>query len=163
MTEIGDGVYQTSFDATESGVWTVILTGDTSGKSFRFTWTIADALDPSLLHSAPISTAMSLIQGDDYLTADGRAFIFSLDNVSDLTGAAVTLSIVSHQTTITASGTVTNPGAATQTVTVELTKTQTAQLPHGAQRCDYDLSATLASGHVETLAQSTVAVTKDRP
>ena len=159
ITEVGSGTYTCAFTPHFSGIWTTTITGDTSGEVFIGSWEILDSLVTSLLHTEPVTDNMQIYQGDDYQSAEGRQYQWSLDNIVDLTGATVTLTLTAHSGPITATGSVINPGASTQTIVVELTAEQTAQLRTQGGR--YDLSAVLANGHEVTLARGWTTVTED--
>ena len=83
-------------------------------------------------------------QGYDYYAADGRALNWADDTPAtwpDLSGAAAKF----YCGRLVAPGTISNP-AGPATVTVELSRTQTAALPIGKHPFHVDLS--LANGHV---------------
>ena len=102
-------------------------------------------------------TSISIIRGDDYRNADGRALTFSGATWPTLTGGAVALIVDVNGTPTSYAGVIT--GA--QSCYVELTDTQTALLTPGAY--DYDLQATLAGvdGSVITLVQGLLLVSAD--
>lgn len=87
-----------------------------------------------------------IVQGDDYLSIDGRAIVSAIDGAPDLTDATVTLR-VSSGLDVEASSV--DAGGETQTVTIEMTSEQTAALAamaHGVW-----LVAELAGGSIVTL------------
>ncbi len=103
--------------------------------------------------TSPVATGgrLEIIQGDDYLHADGRALVFTGDTADiwpDLTGATVVLATDST-VPIAGTGTVVTP-TGTQVVRIEIVSTETAKLEQGTL-CNYAVTATLASGHVVTL------------
>ena len=102
-------------------------------------------------------TSISIIRGDDYLSADGRALTFGGATWPTLTGGTVALIMDINGTPTSYAGVIT--GA--QSCYVELTDTQTALLTPGAY--DYDLQATLAGvdGSVITLVQGLLLVSAD--
>ena len=110
---------------------------------------------------SPDSGSFTLYQGDDYQAAESRQLIWNLTGAPDLTGATVTLTIVSSAGSLTKTATLSDEGESTQVVTVTLTVTQTASLRSGVLA--YDLSATLANGNVVTLARGKVTVKADVP
>jgi hypothetical protein len=131
---------------------------------FDGAWDIAAAAATvSTRRTRPITDEIEVVQGDSYLDADGRALVWSDTDWSDLTGATVTLTIVSGATTLTITGTVGGAGQATQTVTAELTAAQTARLRPGRKGGRYNLSAALSGGGTETLAEGDVQVAGDFP
>lgn len=105
---------------------------------------------------SPVATdsAITLIYGDDYLFADGRALTFTGTNWPTITGGTVALNVQSP-TVVSLPGTVTGAAACY----VPLTSTQVASIGEGS--FDYDLQVTLTNGHVVTLVQSTLAVLSD--
>jgi len=108
----------------------------------------------SITYAGPVIATngqFSIVQGDDYRVADGRAVSFVVTNGPDLTGLAASCLlkirrlkgfIASIQTTIL------NPGTSVQTLQFDLQSSDTATLDEGAFR--YDIQATLADGHVVT-------------
>ena len=149
-------------------VWDELSTGHTSaGKAGEQLWTDIDAIKGrtdtigalTVTLTAPVATsgnAITVIRGDDYLNADGRALAFTGTNWPVITGGAVAL-IVRFPTVTSYTGVVTGAAACY----IELTDTQTALLTPGVY--DYDLQATLAGvgGSVITLAQGTFTVSAD--
>lgn len=95
--------------------------------------------------STILTTAIELIQGDDYKAADSRAIIFtSATGWPVLTGAAVVLRVGGFKDY---NFSVTNA----TTVTRDFTAAETVLLTAG--RYDYQLIATLTNGDVVTIAQ----------
>ena len=164
ITHLGSGLYSLSFTPTAEGVYLATITGDTSGESFSGAWDIsAEAATVSTRRTRPIGSVIEVTQGDSYLDADGRALVWSGTDWSDLTGATVTLTIVSGSTTLTITPTIGGAGQATQTISADLTAAQTAQLRPGRIGGAYNISATLAGGGTETLAEGEVRVRGDFP
>jgi len=106
--------------------------------------------------NAPLSTdgqTLTLVVGDDYYEADGRAIEFrpSTDgDWPDLTGAQVVLTVSTDygQVLLSVAGTVVNP-TTNKLVRFELSSTDTNNLRHGANK--FAVEATLANGHNVTL------------
>jgi hypothetical protein len=114
--------------------------------------------------TSPLATGgtLTLRQGDDYKNTDGRALSFAFTSVPNLTGATVTLSIVSlYDSSVSpASSTalsVTSP-TSNPTVVFELTRTQTATLNVGGNLYKYQVVAVLSNSDVVTLAEGSVVV-----
>lgn len=103
----------------------------------------------SITTRAPVASggAVSIVQGDDYATADGRAleWVNAAGSWPDLTGATIKFSVGS----LTVTGSVVTPSGANQKVRVELTAVQTGALALGTFR--YDVEATLSTGRKVTL------------
>lgn len=100
--------------------------------------------------------------GDAYLNADGRALLWSSDDWPDLTGA--TCSLVWYvkgksAAVLSVSGTVVNPGAATQSTRFDLSATNTNALSRG--KYIVKVRATLASTAVVTLVSAEGTVNFD--
>ena len=127
-------------------------------------WVLGQLLAKSITFTGPVNPVtgqISLIRGDDYYAADGRALTFAVPYGSgnpNLTGAAVTFNLVSTTGKVTASVTmaVANPGASNQSVSAELSSVQTNLLAFG-QYVAVGF-AVLADGHIVTflLGQCTV-------
>ena len=113
--------------------------------------------------SSPVTSqgSIEIVQGDAYQSADNRALSFSLTSAPDLTGATVTLVISWGVDSVSVTGTVANAGAATQTVTAQLTSVQTALMP--IIGTTYQLRATLANTNVVTLKRGRVLVVPPVP
>jgi hypothetical protein len=164
ITNVSGTLYSLAFTPTLEGIYLATITGNTSGEVFSGAWDItAEAATVSTRRIRPITDFIEVVQGDSYLDADGRALVWSDTDWSDLTGATVTLTIVSGATTLTIPGTIGGAGQATQAVTAELTAAQTAQLRPGRKGGVYNLSAALSSGGTETLAEGDVRVMGDFP
>jgi hypothetical protein len=104
---------------------------------------------------APVlaSGKVALVQGDDYLAADGRALQWSSSSWPVLTSATVVLHLENYaDETATLTGGVVSASEAQ----VELTAVQTAALDPVSWR--YALKATLTDGSVVTLATGELAV-----
>lgn len=113
--------------------------------------------------STPVADGndIRLQAGDDYLDADDRALAWTFTSAPDLTSAtAKLLRIRMGAVSLDKAFTVSGAGTATQTVTAELTSTETDDLSP-AKIGAYDLSCTLANGHKVTLARGKVFVTGD--
>lgn len=101
-------------------------------------------------------TAITLIYGDDYYNADGRALAFTGASWPTLTGGTVTLRIQTAAGVVAITGTVTGADACR----FDVTKTQVESLGVGVW--GYDLEAALVtSAHIATLAQGYVTVAQD--
>ena len=100
-------------------------------------------------------TQISIVRGDDYANADGRAVTFTGSTWPTLTDGSVALIVDIDGTATSYAGTIT--GA--QACRIEFTDVQTAALDPGTY--DYDLQATLSGGNVITLVQGIMLVTAD--
>jgi calcineurin-like phosphoesterase family protein len=113
----------------------------------------------------PESLQLTLVRGDDYAAADGRALEWSSSDWPDLTDATVIFSAVPAKKSVSGkwstTATVVHPGETTQIVRVELTTTQTASLDVGPNAYLYDIEATLVNGHRVTLATGKITVKPD--
>ena len=120
---------------------------------------VLGAINPAAVTvTSPVATdgtSITIIRGDDYANADGRAFTFTGATWPTLTAGAVALIVDVSGTATSYAGTVT--GA--QACRVEMTDTQTSALTPGAYA--YDLQATLAGGSIVTLVQGLLLVTAD--
>ena len=101
---------------------------------------------------------VTLVKGDDYKAADGRAldFINAAGTWPDLTGATINFK-AAYQLQPTnsfteATGSVVVASGVNQQVRIEIDGTDTAGLPAGSY--EYDVEATLASGNTVTLVSS---------
>ena len=181
-TEIGNGVYKATFVSTARGNWFLYSQATVSGVVYADAgsitvddgyalasdWTSARAAKLDSLGAASVTVQSPIVnqvatvyQGDDYKTQ--RPLTWAFTNVPSLTGATVTLVMVSDNLTTTVVCAVANPGTALQTVTAQLTRTQTNALERSPVATNYDLSATLASNEVTTLARGPVKVVRDVP
>jgi hypothetical protein len=98
---------------------------------------------------------VTIVRGDSYLAADGRALEWATAQEGtwpDLTGASIKVTF--GATTFT--GSVVVGTGATKRVRLELTAVQTSSLVRG--RYDYDVEATLSGGNVVTLTQGEAVV-----
>ena len=115
----------------------------------------------------PDSLALSLVRGDDYTAALGRALSWTSDAWPDLAGATIRFSlqrIGASEADLTVAGSVVQAGTGEQTVQVELTHDDTASLQPGVNAYLYDVEAriseavvTLARGYGSVLADVTVS------
>ncbi len=105
------------------------------------------------------SLVVTLVAGDDYYAADGRALTFSSSSWPDLTGATAAFMayVQSGGAALTTAGTIPAFGGSPQTVQVELSAMQTNNLAH-ASVVGYAVVATLADGHEVTLAKDQLVV-----
>src|SRR5574341_100826 len=155
----GATMYYTS--RTDSGAWT-----DSPGSRAQI-WPLIEAIDivtggVGLVNVAqPVSAdglTLTLVKGDDYLNAIGRALVWqSAEWEPDLTGATVRLTVSGHWpvTDITVTGTVVASGGAgvTQTVRFDMTAAQTSGLVVGCAQT-FDIESTI-SGYKVTLVVGT--------
>lgn len=110
--------------------------------------------------------AFTIVQGDDYKAADGRAFVWTNapGTWPNLTGATITF--VCGKGAFTKaygpwSATSPNPNGANQTVQLELPAADTIQLNASVGVYDsynYSLSAVLTNGDTVTLAEGQLTV-----
>lgn len=116
------------------------------------------------MSSDPVSANLTLVRGDDYYNADGRAiaFVDSSLNWPDLTGASVqlTLTPTGGGTAVTVSGTISSP-TTNKAVRFDLSAATTGGLVIGAGAYRYDVQAALTSTHKVTLARGSVTVFAD--
>jgi hypothetical protein len=114
--------------------------------------------------TSPLTAAgnLTVYQGDDYAASEARSVAFLVadsGHALGLDGGTVVVKVKCPQATWTASSVAsTTPG---YTVTFTLTHAQTAALTMSSQR--YELEATLANGHICTLATGLIKTTKDVP
>jgi hypothetical protein len=171
ISERSGGLYALSFTPTAAGFWELFVTYDdgTTARQFADTWevtaandaeTITDAVAARLRRAvvtvtAPVSTTqtVTLMQGDDYLAADGRALEWTSTGWPDLTGAAVTWQVGLRGSETLYPVTVVDAA----TVRVELTTAQTNALTPRVVRT-YQLVATLTNGSVVTLTHGELFV-----
>jgi len=116
--------------------------------------------------------SITIIRGDDYYNADGRALEWSTTNATTwptLTGATITFTANKSASndniggdTITATGSVVVDTGANKQVRVELPSADTATLAIGVHGFCYDVQATLTNDHIVTLATGTMTVRKDQ-
>lgn len=173
VTEVSGGRYVLSFAPSSVGTWFVTWSVSVDGETVRYEETVqvvtASQDDPvaylraqSLTVQAPTLTSdnIQLYQGDDYQTAESRQLIWQLDGAPDLTGATATLRVSNRSASVEVTGTISDAGESSQTVTVALTAAQT-NLFDGGDVTKYDLSADLANNHHVTLARGNVAVVRE--
>lgn len=105
----------------------------------------------SITFTGPVIAAnndFSVIQGDDYLNADGNAFSWTFGATPNLTSATVVLRI--QTPTITQiTGTISGAGTSAQIVRFDMSRTITGGFNPG--NYSYDIQATLSSASVVTL------------
>lgn len=140
-----------------------------------------DPYDPSALGltatpvtvTSPVAASgtLTLVRGDDYFSADlSRAILFSSSSWPNLAGAlAVTLTVRTVATLGDAllftkgdSGALRVVGLGAQTVGFEPTYLDTAGVVPGTRTMKYDVQATLANGHIVTLAYGTCNGVEDQ-
>ena len=95
---------------------------------------------------------VTTVAGDDYNATDGRAIDWTDSSASwpDLTGASILVTVKSGSTTLMAkAGSVVTPTGAGKQVRVQPTAADTRAI--GVGTYDFDVQATLSSGHVVTL------------
>ncbi len=106
---------------------------------------------------SPVASScnITLMDGDDYLAADGRSLDFIFAGQPSLTGATIALRVQVGGTVVTLAGSVLSSVACR----VEVTSTQVASI--GVGIWTYDLSAVLGNGHTVTLASAALTVVAD--
>jgi hypothetical protein len=169
------GVYAVAFPSLPAGVYLIIARQRLAGApaetdpiigSDSAQWNGTSFITPSnVLSNGTSNCNLLLVQGDDYFAADGRAIVWTLANVPDLTGASISFTaqkrpqiVTTGSATITATGGVVVPSGASKLVQLELPSATTATFAIGANGYTYELVATLASGHVVTLATGNITV-----
>lgn len=175
VTEVSGGDYVVTLTPDDTGVWSVRWSVVVDGETVRYGEIVqvvtAAQYDPvqalagasiTLVSPVAASADVTLYAGDDYASSEARALVWTLTGAPDLTGATVTWLAAWHSGTLSQAGVVSDAGEAAQTVTVQLTDTQTAALP-AAEIVRYDLGATLANGNKVTLARGAVRVVGDMP
>jgi len=150
--------YRVTFTPTTTGAWLFDVT-DSAGERWTQTFQVEGVAGVAVLPTGAVdATDLGIVvyQSDDYATVDGRQRVWAIDGAPNLSGATVTLTVGRGGATIfTATGTVSGVYPGTQTVSVPLTRAQTALL--GSVSYDYALTAALATtGNVVTLAADTV-------
>jgi hypothetical protein len=115
---------------------------------------------------APVSadgTVLTLVRGDDYAAADGRALDFLAPTAGwpNLTAATIAITVRKPDDSILLadSGSVVTPTGASAKVRVELSSADTEILVPG---CRFDVEATLSSSRIVTLVEGTVVVVSDQ-
>lgn len=101
------------------------------------------------------TNTFEVIQGDDYLIADGRSFNFTFGATPNLTSSTVVMRIQTP-VILEITGTQSGQGTSAQLVKFEMTKIQTAALQ--VKNYAFDIQATLSDASVVTLARSTFLV-----
>lgn len=106
---------------------------------------------------SPVSDTgeITLIYGDDYLYADGRALTFTGTTWPVITGGTIALIVQSPPYPLSLAGVVTGAAACY----VSLTSAQVSSIGNGVFA--YDLQVTLSNSHVVTLQQGTILVQPD--
>lgn len=107
---------------------------------------------------------ITIVQGDDYFAADGRAIDLTQEDGStwpDLTDAVLTFTARFKDTILTKAATCTNPGEANQVIRVELTSDETSPLIPDREY-KFDIQATLDNDHIATLARGVMIVLKQQ-
>jgi len=128
---------------------------------------IADAVADAIINAggaislsvqSPVLTSSSvqLVQGDSYYVADSRALSWTLSGGPSLVGATATLNAVSNSDGTTALGV---PGTISgSTITVELASSDTSGLQIGTEAYTFNVTITLANGHIFTPIVGTIQV-----
>jgi hypothetical protein len=144
--------------------WTTTLpgsyTGSQAGAILPAIKTKTDTISAGAMYvSSPVLTngRITLVKGDDYKNADGRALFATttFSNAPSLTGGGVTFKIKNGTAVTTKSGTITGASACY----VEMGTADTDALAVGDYA--YDLEAALSNGDIVTLAQGTLTVITD--
>lgn len=99
--------------------------------------------------------SVSILQGDDYKNADGRALQWTSTTWPNLTSATILMTAKQGASTFTKSGTVVTP-TGTAEVQIELTNVDTSGLAAGSW--NFNVVATLSDGDKITLVHSTMTV-----
>lgn len=115
---------------------------------------------------APVTSSgdITVVRGDDYAAADGRALSWTDTGGAwpDLTGATIVLTAQRAGQPHVWDVTCLNPGDDEQTLQAEPTSAQTALLHPGQRGYKFDIQATLANTRVVTLVLGVVSVTEDQ-
>lgn len=174
VSEDAGGWYLTTFTPTAAGRWALRVTYDdgTTSRIFSETYDVTEANDAETVAAtvaarlrrqvvtvtAPVATTgtVELVQGDDYLAADGRALDWTSTGWPDLTGASVEWQVSLRGTETVYPASVVDA----DTVRVELTAEQTAALTPRQLRT-YQLVATLPGGSIVTLTRGELFVEPD--
>lgn len=136
-----------SYTSTQAGAILSAINAKTAGIS-------ASAF--SIVSPVATNGTITVIRGDDYKNADGRALSFTLSSAPSIVGATIALLVQTGVAATTSfSGVVTSATACY----VELTSAQTLALNVGNMA--YDLQATLSDGSIVTLVQGTLSVQAD--
>jgi hypothetical protein len=164
---IAAGTYDVRFsDGTNNiGVTTLVWNG-TTATTIQTTEieNYISALGLTVNISSPISTSgtITIVAGDDYNSADGRAITISFTGVPDLTGGNVELNtyrITDRYLAFSVTGIVTNPSN-NPTIAFNLAKTTTSILNVGDPGYEYAVVAILANGDKITLQTGDLVVTE---
>lgn len=146
VKERGNGYYRLDLpNAAFANAGNVTIRGEASGKhllapvleigSVPTTAQIVSALSAvNITITSPAVAAdgdFTVVQGDDYLAVDNRAFLFDLAS-PDLTGFTVTLAIANDTTSLSVIGSILNAGLPNQQLRFELTDTNTRSLAFGS-------------------------------
>jgi hypothetical protein len=121
-------------------------------------------------------STLDLVRGDDYALDEGRQITFSSASWPNLTGTASDGITLTVRRRAEAFGSGSDPvlfsvhdtvgsrsfGSGNQSITFELTHTDTAALLPGVTAGKYDVQVTLADGDVVTLVTGVVNVTEDQ-
>lgn len=173
VTENASGTYRISFTPTVVGIWHCTWSVTVDGETVRYEETVqvvtAAQSNPvqylagsAVTVTSPVASSgdISLIRGDDYGSAESRAIEWNLTGAPDLTGATVAVTITIKTDTLTKAGTISQAGESTQVVSVDLTDTETAAFNDSTSVSvgTVALVATLANGHIVTLADGTVRI-----
>jgi hypothetical protein len=196
------GIYLAAFPSLAAGVYLITLRqrastnpaiSDTPIGSQLLSWDGAQFIDALVLDndisaissdllSGPITVTLinpvvengyiTIVRGDDYFSADGRALVWSTSNAAtwpDLTAATIvfTANINPSNTnsgaaSITASGVVTVASGADKSIYVQLASSATSTLAVGANAYNYDVRATLSDGHLVRLALGSMTVKQNQ-
>jgi hypothetical protein len=115
--------------------------------------------------SSPVASGgnATIVKGDDYLAADGRALEWTSADWPDLTGATVAMKYKRRRDVVSVAAEVVTPSGSEKKVRVELTRDVTSTLVAGESRTQpralaFDLEAILADGSVVTLVQADLKV-----
>lgn len=104
----------------------------------------------------PIAVDKTVVRGDDYQAADGRALEWGSSGWPNLTGASVLFTAETYGHALSRAGSVVTP-TGNAAVRAELSGADTGALPPG-RPYDYDVKATLAGGSEVTLARGRLLV-----
>ncbi|MCC6314209.1 MAG: hypothetical protein IT337_09340 [Thermomicrobiales bacterium] len=169
ITHVAGGVYDISVTFSAIGYWSVEYSVTVDGETVFFDPVLVRVItaaqaDPaaalsgvSVVTVSPIDTSndrITLVRGDAYLNADGRAVAFTVTSPS-LVGATATLVFRTYAGVEALSKAMTISGT---TVRVDLTSVETAALTTGTPIYKYEVVATLSGGSTATLAQGVVWV-----
>jgi hypothetical protein len=120
----------------------------------------------SVVGPVPLGGNITIVRGDEYNNADGRALEWSTVAATDwpdLTGATIVLTARnSSGGTLTKAGSVVTPGGVNKKVRVELVAADTSGLTLGLNEYSFDIQATLSpSGRKVTLVRGFITVLAD--